>query len=374
MHKHAILFSANLLSLLLATAAPAQNEQATTPADSLNDQEIEDLVTPKEEASENAKNDLTDTAIGQPFDSTSISTILDTADKKNEDFGAHIDVTTPGQLQDQLNDDEWIKVTHLTVTGELNDTDIVTIQEKGKQTLEILDLSSTNIDEIDSHEFEGFKRLTTIILPYGLKRISAYAFADCQHLQEIEIPNSVTQIGEGAFDHCTALKNIVLPNSQLSSIGKRAFRNCPIAGSLSLPNSLHHVGEEAFSGTAITAVTANGEMTEISAYSFQNCHALTNIYLSGNITAIEEGAFENCENMEKAQLPAHLTKIENGAFSGCSRLKEIICPTTMVPTVGSETFRNVDKKRCRIEVNAHIMKEYKESTAWKEFSVKKIKQ
>ena len=43
----------------------------------------------------------------------------------------------------------------------------------------------------------------------------------------------------------------------------------------------------------------------------------------------------------------------------------------MVPTVGSETFRNVDKKRCRIEVNAHIMKEYKESTAWKEFSVKR---
>ena len=65
-------------------------------------------------------------------------------------------------------------------------------------------------------------KITSYVIPYGVKQIGDWAFYGCTSLKSITIPDSVTSIGIAAFGDCSALKNVTVPSS-VTNLGEAAF-------------------------------------------------------------------------------------------------------------------------------------------------------
>ena len=110
--------------------------------------------------------------------------------------------------------------------------------------------------------------LTTITIPASVTVISNGAFSGTP-LTSVTLPESLTSMGYigesnlaiGTFENCTALTSVTLP-SGLTQIGKKDFKGCSSLTTIkcgehenTLPATLQTVGEEAFVGTGLTALT-----------------------------------------------------------------------------------------------------------------------
>ena len=90
-------------------------------------------------------------------------------------------------------------------------------------SLEVVDLSNT--------------QLTTIELG---------AFRDCKRLERVMFPKTLTKIEGGAFQHCSSLATLDLSNTHLRTIETWAFRGCNRLESVTFPNTLTRIGGGAF--------------------------------------------------------------------------------------------------------------------------------
>ena len=157
-------------------------------------------------------------------------------------------VKTAGTLPTLIIASQKYEITDLTLTGDLNGTDIKFIREMagmdsiGQSTngnLSVLDLSGANIvsggdyydssyytqnDSISAYMFSSC-HLTNIILPNTVTSIEWCAFLSCSSLTSVIIPNNVTKIGSYAFSYCSSLTSITIPNS-ITEIGSYAFSYC----------------------------------------------------------------------------------------------------------------------------------------------------
>ncbi len=84
----------------------------------------------------------------------------------------------------------------------------------------------------------------TVIVPAGVKTISAGAFADNTGIKRVIMPDSVEVIGEGAFSGCNSLTDIEF-GRLLKKIKDRAFAGCPIQN-INIPASVEEIGLKAF--------------------------------------------------------------------------------------------------------------------------------
>jgi hypothetical protein len=140
-------------------------------------------------------------------------------------------VETAGTLPALIPADRKYLITDLTLTGNLNGTDIRFIREMAGRTdfneattgsLAVLNLAGANIVSGGDYYFSppiGFSSGTSD------NSISENMFHACGSLTSITIPNSVTTIGEAAFFSCTGLTGITIPNG-VTSIERDAFRGC----------------------------------------------------------------------------------------------------------------------------------------------------
>ena len=136
-----------------------------------------------------------------------------------------VNVQTAGTLSSLIPAANKYQITNLTVTGDLNGTDIRYIREMAGSDvdwnstlgkLSVLDLSGANIVAGGSSYFYNY---TT-----SFGEIGRSAFSGCTRLTSVTISNSVTSIGEIAFSCCTGLTSIIISNS-VRSIGNYAFSN-----------------------------------------------------------------------------------------------------------------------------------------------------
>ena len=88
-----------------------------------------------------------------------------------------------------------------------------------------IDLSNTQITEIQDQGFRDCTSLTDINLPDTLTSIGNGIFRDCTSLTGIDLPDALTNIGESAFNGCLSLTGIDLPRS-IMSIKRDAFDDC----------------------------------------------------------------------------------------------------------------------------------------------------
>lgn len=137
-----------------------------------------------------------------------------------------------------------------------------------------LELPQT-LTEIPAGTFRG-DNIQSVVIPVGVKRIGAGAFQDCVNLTEIVIPDSVTYIGKDAF------KNTGVFNDKTNT---KYWEDKKV---LYIDNHLIYAeGVEGSYSLKSTTVT-------ISSYAFVNCPMLTDITITEDVAFIGNHAFEGC--------------------------------------------------------------------------------
>ena len=106
----------------------------------------------------------------------------------------------------------------------------------------------------------------------------------------------------------------------------------PSTGTLSITGSgyMYEYGPDAENpwvkngiSAEIKSVSLPKGITEIDAYGFFGCEALTSVELPNTVKVIGEGAFKQCTNLRTITLSKKVTTINASAFEGCANLKEV---------------------------------------------------
>lgn len=279
----------------------------------------------------------------QPIDSYIIVTVSDglqtittviVVSTKSGSQGIVITVETPGTLSELLADYDKTPITKLTVIGNLNSSDISTLNRF--KNLAILDMENVNLEKLPERAFYFYNTsLTSVKLPLTLKTIGRSAFEGCRNLTSITIPDSVTLIEVDAFKDCTGLTGVYITNiAKWCEIefhihsplvyAHNLYLNGKLVTDLVIPDSVTEIGDYAFRGcTSLTSVTIPDGVTTIGNCTFSDCSGLTSLTISDGVTTIGYNAFPGCNSLTSVTIPDSVTEIGSFAFSGCSSLTSI---------------------------------------------------
>jgi Leucine-rich repeat (LRR) protein len=163
----------------------------------------------------------------------------------------------------------------------------------GWTNLEELDLSALTITSLQTSVFAGTHKLTSIILPAGLKTIGNTVFS-ATGLTELDLSGyGITSIGTNAFENCQDLEKVTLP-ATLTTLGTLAFSGCSALTELDL--------------SACTNMSAVNT-------AFSNCPELTELDLSTTkVSTVPARAFSGDTKLAALRLPATLTTMDAQAF------------------------------------------------------------
>ena len=270
-----------------------------------------------------------------------------------------INVETAGDLSDLFSnyDVDPFTITDLTITGQLNGTDLRLIREMagndylGKPTdgkLKKLDISGANIveggekyldtDQVTSSTGSPLPNIGENSFHFATQNnvLGSCLFAGCDKLEEIVLPNSITSIGDYVFWYCLNLQSLQIPKD-VSSIGWRF-----INGPNNISNFTVAEGNQNFSSPEGSNVLMQGTKlilglnssiipdgtTIIGSEAFINCNGINDIAVPEGVTTIEGGAFA-WSSLKSISFPSTLSTIENDAFASCNNLTSFTLPKTV---------------------------------------------
>ena len=212
---------------------------------------------------------------------------------------------------------------------------------------------SLAIDSISPYAFAGCMGITTVTFNGSPTRINDYAF--CQSgLTSISIPWSVKRIGNGAFMSCECLSKVSFTEN-IESIGYGAFAYCKLT-------------EADLSATKVTDMGGDEHSYPI---------ATPEPYYTYHL-----GVFQGTETITSVKLPSTIMNIGGKVFTS-PLIKDIYCHS-LPPTIWykytyssqgqiggygyavSDTFSDI-YSTCRLHVPNNTVSYYKEATGWKEF-------
>lgn len=154
-----------------------------------------------------------------------------------------VSMSSGGSLSAEIGSSAWKTIRCLTVSGQINGTDIRFIRKmlqegkleelnlhdakivSGGDSYDIYGLSKTSEDVIGESMFYNCYNLRKIELPATTRRIEGYAFFGCSRLKQIELPETCVTVGEYAIAFCDSLSSMSLP-AGLVRIGESAFTYC----------------------------------------------------------------------------------------------------------------------------------------------------
>ena len=304
------------------------------------------------------------------------------------------------------------RVTYLTVTGHLSDTDLQIIREN-MFSLCGLDMSGTDLTEIKDNAFSGMSSLERIVLPSGLKTIGKNAFKDCSLMSLEELPDGITSIGDYAFSNCSRITISRLP-SALTTTGYMAFGDCVSIKSITAGPNLIDMGQSTFSSCDMLeyADLSKSRIKTLRSCSFYvnenlqtlllpatlekiDYRALANtglktIELPGNIRNFEEGVFyrsnlrtitigegltnfdkelfAECRKLVSVNLPSSLTHVGSRVFASATRLSAISCRAIEAPEATTGAFDGVSTQKCVLTVPTVSFFNYLNAPAWGRFA------
>ena len=307
----------------------------------------------------------------------------------NDEQKRTINVATAGTLPNLISENEMYYIEELTLSGELNGTDIRFIRNMSgidydskyhsiytgpfhyfnistPGILKILDISDTKIvgggdwyyaethdggdieneygtgnNIISTYMFYGCK-LTSIRIPNSVTSIYDDAFSSCISLTSLTIPNSVTSIGKNAFACCISLTSITIPNS-VTSIGWSAFGGCTGLTSITIPNSVTTIGSSAFDGTGWYNNQPNGLVYAGNvAYRYKGTMPNnTSITIKDGTVGIAGSAFSGCSGLTSITIPNSVANIGEWAFYSCNELSSLLIPSS-VTSIGGSAFNGCE--------------------------------
>ena len=246
-----------------------------------------------------------------------------------------INVATAGTLPTLISEAEKYSITDLTLTGELNGTDLRLLRDmagnnwKGELTegkLSKLNLTDARIvaggekvvdtDQIN-YDIEGIWK-DAISFSTEDDVFPPYAFMGCNSLEEISLPAGITKIGKCAF--------------AVSMITK-----------VSVPATVQAIDQQAF----------------------YNCDRLTEFDMPDAVTTIGQYALAYCTHITKVKIPAGVTEIGKNAFNGCTRLAEIRSYMNEPCAITNKTFAVYDTATLYVPKGTKAV--YQNTDVWSQF-------
>ncbi len=238
-------------------------------------------------------------------------------------------------------------ILELNITGPMNASDFDVIKQI--ELLQKADLSKATMEEdrLPVGAFMNLSYLKEVILPNTIKEIGEGAFKYLSALQKVNIPESVERIGDYAFSGCSSLQKIDLSSlSHLIGIGGSAFSSSSCVPTiLKFSDGLEWIGYDAFYGTGVTSVDFSN--TSLS-------------YISNN-------AFGECPITGALSFPATLRSIGSSALVSAKVSSIKLRSAEVVNLDGTDVFKSVDKKTCKVFVPKGLKDAYKANTYWSPF-------
>ena len=237
------------------------------------------------------------------------------------------EVGTEGHLVDLLEgEDNAMKVTQLSVNGYLNDADISLLQKMaGKEGTG--SLKSLNLSEATFTETG--------------KRVPDNIFQNCKKLQQVDLSN-MTEIGSNAFTG-SALNAVTIPAS-VTIIRAQAFMSCSDLATLHFEEGSHELllETEAFYECKKMDLANDGvlpsRIISIAPRTFQGC-GITKLTLPQNdkLTGVSRKLDFNGVPTE------NMGALGYGVFFGCSKLTDLIIPAN-VTVINEVVFQDCNLK------------------------------
>ncbi len=285
---------------------------------------------------------------------------------------------------------DCLKLTSVTFTDPTVST-LVEYMFQNCTALQKVDLSSlTSLTALPNYMFQNCSALEEVTLPAGtaLKHLGTYTFQNCVALKKINsteegtvdlsgltgldrISTSATaSVGSSTnaytFDGCESIQKVVFPE-KFTLIGGYAFRNCTNLTTIDF-SKITIIGQYAFAGSGLTAVTISASVTNIYAGAFTDClslkdvtfaegtgtvtlaagtstkpgvfggSAVENVTFSGRLTNLNTSTFMNCPSLQKIVLPETITSLGGYQFSGCTALQSVDLSALTIKAFPSNLF------------------------------------
>lgn len=231
-----------------------------------------------------------------------------------------INLETPGTLKNYLS----LDMSKLTITGNINAMDILTMKESTKLI---------NIDMTEAHivgcQDAGYNYKENILPKNAFSKTS---------IMECKLPKDLQVIDTNAFYNCKKLESVIIPKT-VKKISYSAFDICRSLKSIELPDALELIEIGAFIGTGFKEIIIPSKIKRIQSFTF-NGSEIISITLPSGLKTIGAYAFSACWNLEKIELPINVQNIEKGAFEGCKSLTEIHSLNPIPPQLEEEVFEH----------------------------------
>jgi hypothetical protein len=293
-----------------------------------------------------------------------------------------IHVETAGTLSTLISANEKYLVEELTLSGELNGTDIHLLRNMAGVNLDnmdgeffinmraaetcgqlsFLDLSDATIVEggRDYYRMQTSSAEDTWSDYHYTKAnaISDCMFAEFRTLKQLILPRSVTQISTPLCD-LYAWKTYPMGISVLKVADGNQYydsRNDCNAIIETETNTL-------IAGCPTTTIPE--DVTTIGINAFRAIKNMTSMAIPVGVTAINDYAFYCCSGLTSITIPSSVTSIGDCAFAGCNSLYYLTVEATTPPSILQNTF--YDRANMVLHVPAGSVEAYASADYWKEF-------
>ena len=260
-----------------------------------------------------------------------------------------VDVETPGTLSERVLDLDVTRIKSLTVTGNLNGSDIAYLNSgtgkmSGVETLDISNIKLIAGDEpyatvviarsdigmgkttaifyigdvysetsdsqdtglggvnitkyIHTNDLSGAfalrdsysagSSIKEVILPASLPKVGDYMFMSNSNIERVTVPEGVTGIGISAFGGASSLASVNIP-AGVEEIGEKAFAGTALS-SIVLPEGLKTISNAVFEGSSLSDVNLPASVTEIGRRAFAGTKLTCELDFS-NVEKVGESAF-----------------------------------------------------------------------------------
>lgn len=262
-----------------------------------------------------------------------------------------VEVQSAGSLSSLIEDSQKNQITDLTITGNLNGTDIRFIREMAGR-------------DVEGNETEG----TLSVL--DLSGATIVSGGDYYYKQYFEYKTSDNEIGENMFIDC-GLSSIVMPDD-ITVIGTGAFKGCANLVSVSISEKVTNIKSSAFEGCSqLESVVFPQNITELGSLSFKGCKALKT-FTFPKVTSLADEILSGCDALVSVTIPETVTAVGSLVFAGCIKLAEIHVAASLPPDIGWswQPFQNVDKNTCKLFIPAGSLASYNSAKEWGDFTNK----
>jgi len=323
-----------------------------------------------------------------------------------------IHLSAAGTLPDLISEKEKYEIEELTLSGDINGTDIHFLRDMAGTNLDnmetefmpvygtatngvlkVLDLSDANIVEggrdyyrmltssnertidrkytsantISDCMFAGFRTLEELILPSSVTNI-INPLADIYAMKPIQMNLKVLKVANGnpKYDSPNNCNAIIDTNEGLLVAGCAGTK---------IPARVTVISAYAFYGfSSLTSMDIPDGVTFIGMSSFAGCTGLKSITIPQGVTYIAQSAFFNCTGLTSINIPESVAIINEKAFNGCSGLTSVTVEKENPPFIANENADNVfsNPENMMLYVPKGCAATYADANCWKLFNIKEF--